>query len=501
MKATVHLSRHHVVAPVDPLIFGGFAEHLGRHIYGGIYDPGSPCADQSGIRRDVMAALSGLGITSCRYPGGNFVSNYDWRDGIGPVAARPRRPEYAWGGTEPNTFGTDEFLGWCAQLEISPILAVNLGTGTARDAAELLEYVNLPTGFRWSDQRARNGHPEPYGVKLWCLGNEMDGPWQAGHVKASEYISRARQAGKLMKYLDPSIKTVVCGSSGTTMDTYLDWDRAILEELWDDIDYLSVHRYGIRGKDSQAFFLAEGVRVDRLLDDYRGLLGYVRGRRRSQRSVRICFDEWNVWNSGFSLDEGPRWGVAKHQLEERYTHLDSLVCAQYLLSFLRNADIVTAACLAQLVNVIAPVLTRRDGILLQTTYHVIATIARLGHGMSLAPVVMCDRGQHDSHDGRQSTVSPHLDAAAVVCDGRLTTFLVNRTGGKLGVEIPLQGFGRVGEVRATTVQHDDPMAVNTWEQPEAVVPRPQSVSIRDASIIELELAPYAFVAIEALVTT
>ena len=499
MNATVHLSRHHAIATVDPLVFGGFAEHLGRHIYEGIFDPGSPKADAAGIRLDVLEAVKGLGTTSCRYPGGNFVSNYDWRDGVGPVAQRPRRPDYAWGATEPNTFGTDEFLSWCGRLGAAPMLAVNLGTGTARDAAEYLEYVNLPTGFTWSDQRARNGHPDPYGVKLWCLGNEMDGPWQAGHVKAAEYASRARQAGKLMKGLDPSIKTIVCGSSGTGMGTYLEWDRTILEELWDDVDYLSIHRYAMRWKSSQDWFLGEGVRIDRMLDDYRGLLGYVRGRKRSSKQVGLSFDEWNVWNTCFTPDPGPLWGVAKHQLEEYYTHVDGLVCAQFLCSFLRNADIVTAACLAQLVNVIAPIMTRKDGLLLLPTYHPIALIARLGRGVSLRPSVSCQTAKYANAEGKDEVQSPDLDAAAVLDGTRLAVFLVNRTGAPLMVEVPLSGLGRVDEVRATQVQHDDLMATNTWEKPQEVAPRGLTVTA-DGARISLTLPAYAFAAVEARVT-
>jgi alpha-N-arabinofuranosidase len=499
MNATVQLSRHFAIAPVDPLVFGGFAEHLGRHIYEGIYDPGSPKADASGIRLDVLEAIKGLGTTSCRYPGGNFVSNYDWRDGIGPVAKRPRRPDYAWGATEPNTFGTDEFLAWCGRLGAAPMLAVNLGTGTARDAGEYLEYVNLPTGFRWSDERARNGHPDPYNVKLWCLGNEMDGPWQAGHVKAEEYASRARQAGKLMKGLDPSIKTIACGSSHAGMPTYLEWDRIILEELWDDIDYLSIHRYAMRWDNSQEFFLAEGRRIDSVIDDYRGLLGYVRGRKRSKRKIKLSFDEWNVWNTCGQPDPGPLWGVAKHQLEEWYTHVDSLVCAQFLCSFLRNADIVTAASLAQLVNVIAPIMTRKDGLVLLPTYHTIALIARLGRGVSLRPVVACQVGTVADKRGDHKIDSPDLDAAATLDGARLAVFLTNRTGKPLDVEVPLSALGRVSEAKATQVQHDDLMATNTFEKPDTVVPRPLAVTI-DGDRLCLTLPAYAFAAVEAQVT-
>jgi len=240
-QARLHLDTQHHVGPIDPRVFGGFLEHLGRSVYEGVYDPASPHSDERGFRRDVIEALRPLKMPVMRYPGGNFVSCYEWRDGIGPHAGRPRRLDYAWRSIETNQFGTDGFMAWCHEAGTAPMMAVNLGTAGTADAAALLEYCNLPAGSYWADRRRDNGRATPYGAKLWCLGNEMDGAWQAGHVPAAVYAQRANQAGAMMKGLDPTIETVVCGSSGMTMETYIEWDRTVLEYCWKDVDYISAH--------------------------------------------------------------------------------------------------------------------------------------------------------------------------------------------------------------------------------------------------------------------
>ena len=340
------------VAPIDVRIFGGFLEHLGRAVYEGVFDPGNPLSDDRGFRQDVLDALRRLRMPVVRYPGGNFVSAYHWRDGVGPMGERPRRPDFAWRSIETNRFGTDEFMAWCDALGTSPMMAVNLGTGSPAEAAELVEYCNLPAGTSVADQRIANGHAEPYGVNLWCLGNEMDGPWQAGHVPAQAYTERALVASALMKGLDPSIETIACGSSHKLMPSYLVWDRTVLEHCWDRIDYLSAHRYSGNGSDDTASYLGEGVVIDEIIREYGGLFDYVRAIRRSRHRVYLSFDEWNVWYRERSEDGD--WREAPHLLEEVYNFEDALVCAQYLHAFLRHADVVKIACLAQIVNVIAP---------------------------------------------------------------------------------------------------------------------------------------------------
>src|SRR3984885_11889982 len=292
--ATVHLETQNHVGEIDRRIFGGFLEHLGRAIYGGVYDPASPLSDAFGYRLDVIGKLRQLRMPIIRYPGGNFVSGYDWRDGIGPKNQRPARHDQAWKSTESNQFGVDEFMRWIRLLGSEPMMAVNLGTARAPEAAALLEYCNSSSG-NWADQRKKNGHADPYHVKLWCLGNEMDGPWQSGHCSADEYSTRACEAARLMKKLDPTIQTAVCGSSGPGMKTYLQWDRTVLEDCWDSADYLSAHYYASNERNDTAWFLAEGVQIDRIIDDYAKLFLQVSQNRPGKKRFYISFDEWNVW--------------------------------------------------------------------------------------------------------------------------------------------------------------------------------------------------------------
>ncbi len=325
MQATIHLDTQYHVGQIDRRIFSGFLEHLGRAVYEGIYDPGNPLSDDRGFRTDVLNVLRPMAMPCIRYPGGNFVSAYDWRDGIGPRDQRPARTDYAWRSLESNQFGTDEFLDWCKALATQPMLAVNLGTLDAAAASALVEYCNLPGGSLWSDRRKANGHADPHGVKLWCLGNEMDGEWQAGHCPADVYAQRAAQAGIMMKGIDPTIQTIACGSSGRFMKTYLSWDRTVLEHCWDSIDYISAHRYSQNDRQGSAWYLAEGVEIDRVLQDYGGLISYVRGVKKSSKQIYLAFDEWNVWYKDRAGDG--RWASAPHLLEEIYNLEDALVCA------------------------------------------------------------------------------------------------------------------------------------------------------------------------------
>ena len=467
-QATVRLDSHHHVGPIDRRIFGGFAEHLGRCVYEGIYDPGSPHADERGFRKDVLEALKRLDMPIMRYPGGNFVSAYDWKDGIGPREERPRRLDFAWESVETNQFGTDEFMEWAKELGTEPMMAVNLGTAGAKEAAELLEYCNLPTGTKWADLRAKHGSKEPYGVKLWCMGNEMDGPWQAGHVPADEYARRARQASHLMKGLDKSIETVACGSSSNGMATYLDYDRVTLEYCWDTVDYISAHKYSNNKRGDSAWFLAEGVEISRILEDYAGLLDYVRGVKKSDKRVYVSFDEWNVWYHSMEVKVDP-WQEAPPILEDQYNLEDALVCAQYMSAFVRRADVVKVACIAQIVNVIAPILTKKDGLLLQPIFYPFELFSRLARGNSLRPSV-----SSPTYEAGERGEVPTLDVSAShdEASGTVSVFLINRDqAGEAEVTIDLEDLKVESVVEATVLGGGDVKATNTWEQPETVVPR------------------------------
>lgn len=487
MQATLQLDTQHHAGEIDPRLFSGFVEHLGRCVYEGIYDPASPLSDENGFRKDVLSALAKLRMPLMRYPGGNFVSAYNWEDGVGPRSSRPRRPDFAWRSLETNQFGTDEFMTWCKDLGTAPMMAINLGTKGAAEAGALLEYCNLPTGTYWADQRAANGSKEPYGVKTWCLGNEMDGPWQAGHVPAAEYARRADQAAKLMRGLDKSIELVACGSSGRGMATYLDYDRITLEYCWNDVHYVSAHRYSENHRNDTAWFLAEGVEIERIIEDYAGLFDYVRGLKRSDKRVYLSFDEWNVWYKAKQMDGN--WTEAPHLIEEVYNLEDALVCAQYLNAFIRRADVVKIACIAQVVNVIAPLLTKTDGLLIQSIYHPFALMAEYARGKSLRPALTCP-----TYEAGARGETPVLDVSASMAeDGSLAVFVVNRSQTD-SVELTV----RVADAFAHTitaiqqVSGSDPKAANSWDQPELLVPKTGTARVTESGEIVLIVPALGF---------
>lgn len=489
MNARLDLDPQHHVGEVDRRIFGGFAEHLGRCIYEGIYDPGNPLSDANGFRRDVIEAVRGLAMPVMRYPGGNFVSNYNWTDGIGPREGRPARPDYAWHTVDPNTFGVDEFVAWAREVGTDPMMAVNLGTLGAPEAAALVEYCNLPAGTYWADRRVANGSAEPHGIRMWCLGNEMDGPWQAGHVPAAEYARRADQAGKLMRGLDGSIELVAAGSSGRFMSTYMSWDREVLEYCWDDLSFMSAHRYSENHRGDTGWFLAEGLEIDRIIADYAGLFDYVRALKRSKKRVYLSFDEWNVWYKGDAMDG--KWARAPHLLEEVYNLEDALVCAQYLNAFIRRADVVKVACLAQVVNVIAPILTSPQGVLLQASYFPIQAISNMAGGLSLRPVLSCP-----TYTAGERGEVPTLDVSATLdSEGNLALFVVNRSQSEPAtVAVSLAGRA-ITAATGTSLHGSDPKAANTWEAPNKVQPTPADVTVNAAGGAALAVPPLGFAAI------
>ncbi len=492
MQAKLHLDTDFHSGEIDPRIFSGFAEHLGRCIYEGIYDPGSPLADGEGFRIDVLEAIAKLRMPLMRYPGGNFVSAYDWVDGVGARSERPRRLDYAWRSVESNQFGTDEFMRWCAKLGTEAMMAINLGTKGSAEAGALLEYCNLPAGTYWADRRVANGSPEPYKVKTWCLGNEMDGPWQAGHVPAEVYAQRADQAAKLMRGLDRSIELIACGSSGRGMATYLNYDRVTLEYCWNDIHYVSAHRYSENHRNDTGWFLAEGVEIERVIEDYAGLFDYVRGLKRSNKRIYLSFDEWNVWYKAKEMDGN--WTEAPHLIEEVYNLEDALVCAQYLNAFIRRADVVKIACIAQVVNVIAPLLTTKDGLLVQSTFYPFALMAEHAQGRSLRTVL-----ESPTYKAGERGETPVLDVSASIKeDGTLAVFIVNRSqtdAANLTVSIADVKATAIGDVKQ--LSGTDPKAANTWEQPNLLGLVPGTASVTGNGDITVTIPALGFVALTA----
>ena len=382
IECTVVLEPAFTIAPVPHRLFGSFVEHMGRCVYGGVYEPGHPTADEHGLRRDVIELTRELGVTLVRYPGGNFVSGYDWRDGVGPVADRPSRLDLAWRSIENNTFGLDEFMTWVGEVDCEPMMAVNLGTGGIAEARDLLEYANHPEGTALSDLRRKHGTADPYGVKLWCLGNEMDGPWQTGHKSADEYGRLAAETAKAMKQVDPTIELVVCGSSNDRMPTFGAWEATVLDHTFDHIDYLSLHAYFEQVDHDQPGFLASAVAMDRFIEGIAATCDHVAARRHSRRKLKLSFDEWNIWyESRFVGHTHLDWATAPRLIEDTYTTIDAVVVGNLLMSLLRHSDRIDIACQAQLVNVIAPIRTEPDrAAWRQTIFHPFALTARYARG-------------------------------------------------------------------------------------------------------------------------
>jgi alpha-N-arabinofuranosidase len=464
---------------------------MGRAVYDGVYKPESKHADEHGIRRDVADALRRLNFTAMRYPGGNFVSGYRWQDGIGPREKRPTRRDLAWQSLEPNQFGTDEFMRLSADLGWTPMITVNLGTGTAEDARDWLEYCNGVPGTYWADQRVENGHPDPYNVNLWCLGNEMDGPWQIGFVPAESYAVKAQQTARLMKMFDPSVELVVCGSCAIDLSTYMEWDRKVLEYCYNDVDYISLHGYvGNKEHDTEQY-LTVGAAIDQQIQEQAAVCRYVKALKKTKKNVYLSFDEWNVWyraRQGDHLDG--RGKFAPHVLEEVYNLEDALVVAQFLNSFIRHADVVKIANLAQIVNVIAPLRTRGDELLFQTIFYPLEMINRRGRGTSLrvhttGPTVT----------SKQHGPVPVIDSSAVLNGNKLTVFLVNRsTTTTSELEVQLAGHQELCLLEAEIVTGKDANAVNQFGAPPAVQSRnfADGVCVNGKSVVCLP--PLSFVA-------
>ena len=379
------------ISAIDPHVFGSFLEHLGRAIYEGIYEPGSKFADANGFRTDVMKEVRELGVPIVRYPGGNFVSGYHWLNGVGPKKDRPTVLDRAWNTQETNQFGTNEFVTWARAVGTEPLFGLNFGTGSAEDAAALVEYCNWPQGTKWSDLRRAHGYEAPHNVKYWCVGNEMDGPWQIGHMPAREYGIKATDAARQMRAIDPTIKLIACGSSGPFMPTYIDWDRTVLEECYDVVDGISLHRYWGNTEETggdSAKYLAMNLAMDRQIQEIAAVCDTVRARNRSNKQLFLSFDEWNVWYRARNGDAVDGHGkAAPHLLEEPYNLEDALLVGGLANSLMRHSDRVKLACLAQLVNVVAPIMTNEDGILRQTIYYPYAWALQhaKGNALSLAP--------------------------------------------------------------------------------------------------------------------
>jgi alpha-N-arabinofuranosidase len=501
LKAHALIDRDFYVGDTDARLFGAFVEHLGRCIYGGLFEPGHPRADERGFRTDVLDLVRELKPSILRYPGGNFVSGYNWEDGVGPVEARPRRLDLAWKSTEPNTFGTNEFIDWCRAADVEPMLAVNLGTRGADAARRLVEYCNHPAGTELSELRRRHGWDNPHGVRFWCLGNEMDGPWQMEAKTPEEYGRLATEAAKLMKWVDPGIELAACGSSARNMASFGVWEDVVLDHCFDHVEYISLHTYLNDFKTEPEGLLASPDLMDSFIDEVVAIADAVAARRRSSKRIMLSFDEWNVWyRTRRAHRTEANWPVAPPILEEIYSMKDALAFGGACIALLNHADRVKVACLAQLVNAIAPIMTETGGpAWRQTIFYPFRDFSCFGRGRvlraevdspSYATSYFDPRGEADYRF--ELPAVPYLKLAVVqdLADDTLTVFALNRSlDEQLELVLDVRSHGSLTVRQAWSMADRDLDAVNTKDEPDRIEPRDFNGIAIEASTVTATLPP------------
>ncbi len=470
------LERTRYRSDLDRRLLGAFLEHLGRAIYTGVYEPGSRLADAAGFRKDVLAEVKGLGVPIMRYPGGNFVSGYHWLDGVGPKDKRPTVLDRAWNSLETNQFGTNEFVEWCRLVGTEPLLGFNLGTGTPEQAVAYVEYCNVDRGTRWSDLRREHGYAAPHGVRFWCLGNEMDGPWQMGHMTAREYGRKARDSARQIRTVDPTTRLIACGSSNTILPTYLAWDREVLEECYDQVDGISLHNYygntpELTGNDSSRY-LAMNLDMERQIQEIAAVCDYVQGVLRSRKRLWLSFDEWNVWYRarGGRFANGER-RFAPPLLEEVYNLEDALLVGGFLNTLLRQSERVRVGCLAQIVS--------ETSVLRQSIYYPYAWALQYARGRVLDPRLQSEtypiRAAGLRPDFARDDRVPYVDLAATLDpgNGELCLLVLNRDlVAERELVLECRDFSPTRVLASQTLTGADLKAANTFERPTLVAPRP-----------------------------
>lgn len=461
MNCNIKLDLEKKIGEIDRRIFGSFIEHLGRAVYGGIYEPTHPTADENGFRGDVLELVKQLGVPVVRYPGGNFVSGYNWEDGTGDKSKRPHRMELAWQSVETNEVGIDEFQKWAELAGADVMMAVNLGTRGADEARNCVEYCNGTAPTYYADMRRRNGFKKPFGIKLWCLGNEMDGKWQICAQTPQEYARKACETAKVMKWVDDSIELVACGSSNRDMATFGEWEETVLRECYEYIDYISLHNYYGNPNNDSAAYLGCSLDMDGFIKQVAAICDKVGKEKGTDKKINLSFDEWNVWFHSAEQDKQiPKWTVAPPLLEDIYNLEDALVVGTLIITLMKNCDRVKIACLAQLVNVIAPIMTETGGrVWKQTIFYPYLHALKYGRGTVLNITPECG-----SYTAGGKNI-PFIEATAVYDDksGELTVFAVNRSQQEQ-FTLNFSEDMKLVQLTHTVVTGDDLKAVNSADE-------------------------------------
>lgn len=483
MKAKITVNKNDRIAEIDRRIYGSFIEHLGRAVYNGIYEPTHETADDKGFRGDTLELINQLNVPIVRYPGGNFVSGYNWEDGIGDKSQRPRKLDLAWLTLETNEVGIDEFQEWAKRAKTDIMMAVNLGTRGPDEARELIEYCNGKTDTHYANLRRKNGFDEPFDIKLWCLGNEMDGDWQICHKTAEEYGRVATETAKVLKWVDPTIELVACGSSDPNMPTYGEWERTVLDHTYDYVDYLSLHCYYGNKAQNTPNFLARAEDMDKFIKNTAKICDEIKAKKNSDKTVNLSFDEWNVWYR--TKDEEKtmeRWQIAPNLLEEKYNFEDALLVGCMLMTLQNNADRVKIACLAQLVNVIAPIMTENNGkAWKQTIFYPYMYASLYGNGTTLNA-----KAQSDSYKSSEGWDIPYLYTSVIDNESKdeVVVFAVNRSLDEdMELDITLDGYESYTLKKHIELYSEDLNATNTRDC-EAISPQERKISNDDAICIK-----------------
>lgn len=497
IKGTIHVRDFMSEVEIDSRLFGSFIEHMGAVVYDGIYEPDHPTATTEGFRGDVLKLVKDLNLGVVRYPGGNFTSGYDWKDTIGPATERPMKIELAWQGVEPNSFGLNEFIEWKNQIDAEMILTINLGTNGLRDAISIVEYCNFPKGTYWSDLRREHGFDEPHSIKLWCLGNELDGEWQIGTKTPEEYGKLACQASKVMKLVDDTIETILVGSSHPRLESYPEWDRKVLMEAYDEVDFLAMHNYIDRNQDETlnvvdtrepddiATYLARSLDVDKQIEEVISVCDYVKAVKRSQKTMNIAFDEWNVHKQ----PEEPyvKWQTGSPIDKCHFDLADSLLFGSMGLAILRHAERVKISCQSLLVNTIPLILTEKGGTAwLNPTYFIMKDLAQFGRGKLI---------EHKEDVPKYQTELfknvPYLDFA-IVDDGEgLNIFVINKSEKTSEVNLDIE-FSRslcFAQVKHHILTSDNLEDKNNKYAAEMILPRLEMKNLNNKTI---SLSPYSW---------
>lgn len=492
LSSKIVVDRDFTLSPLDRRVFGTFVEHMGRCVYGGIYEPGHPTADANGFRGDVLALTKELGATIVRYPGGNFLSGYNWEDGVGPKAERPKRLDLAWGSTETNEFGTNEFMTWCRATGVEPMFAVNLGTRGPDEARHFIEYCNHPGGTYYSDLRRAHGFEQPHGIKFWCLGNEMDGPWQICQKTAEEYGRAAQETAKVMRWVDPGVTLTACGSSNRAMPTFGHWEHDVLERCFEQVDFISLHQYFRNDANDIGTYFSVIEDLDSFIREVAAIADAIAAKRRSPKRIMLSLDEWNVWYKAHGPSDlrKPGWPKAPKLIEEVYNFEDALIVGGVLITLMNNADRVKAACLAQLVNVIGAIMTENGGpAWRQTIFHPFAQASRFGHGD-----VLQTRTETESY---ATSTHPRLDCllASVLHDAnsrQVSVFALNRAPEAMGLSVELRGLGGLELTFASQLHAADLKLANTRDNPDAVAPEKHVRASLDGERLTATLQPHSW---------